>query len=1486
MKIIYKISLLTIIILLTSSCSEKPTYDNPFDPNSSFETIPMQGELVIIQLSDSQAKLQWQLNPTIIGNYIIKRKINEGNFEILCTVNKDTNTYVDTELLTSNTYSYQLIGSNGDIQTDPLSASISTIFTDISNFTLVQENIYTAKLNWQHNCSYEEGYIIERCETSFRDNILSKGVNPDQFRSDQRQNVSPARKDRTVKSNKTGITKDTFTSHDFIQIADLQANVFEFIDDSILPNHTYEYKIYSYTAYNETSEQLLQISMNFPYPENLTIEQNDVHTFTLTWSDISLGEQNYILERKIDDDEFIIIVDNIEPGTEIFLDDINLRNTFENVYYRLYANYETEASQISQVSSEIVFFPISNLIYIQLDINTIELNWIDTNLNEDGFIIEKKVDSENWEFLASVTNISYTDDGAEINHNLQYRVQTYCGINYTDFIETETIDNTFPVPSNLEYEQLTIASVKLTWDDNSVGEEGFKIDKKVGISTWQIEYAIVGENIEEWIDTSAEINEDVQYRIYAFSGNNQSDSIETGVINNSIPAPTDLLITQNDVHTFSLVWNDNSEGEEGFTIERKIDEGNYILVGTNTENDTTFVDDINLTRDNYETIYYKIKTFYQTFYSDSLESSYSINFPPPTNLTYGNLTINSIELTWQDNSTGEEGFKIDKKVGIGTWQIEYAIVGENIEEWTDVNAEINEDVQYRIYAFSGNNQSDSIETGVINNSIPAPTDLLITQDDVHTFSLVWNDNSEGEEGFTIERKIDDGSYILVGTNTENDTTFVDDINQTRDNYETIYYKIKTFYQTFYSDSLESSYSINFPPPTNLTYENLTINSIELNWDDNSTGEEGFKIDKKVGINTWQAEYAIVGENIEEWTDLSAEINEDIQYRIYAFSGNNQSDSVETEVIRIIFTSPFNLQYEHLTLVSVQLAWSDSSNIEEGFKIDKKVGINPWQIEYAIVGENIEEWIDTNAEINENLQYRVYTFSGNNQTDSIETGVIDNTIPAPTNLSIDRLSYTDVKLTWQDNSIGETGFKIDRKVGEGQWQIEFVEVNENIDEWIDENVEVWNLNYYYRIYAYFSYYNSNILESNIFISYSFDNYLAVPYDYSTIQTAIDASNDMDIVLIFPNTYFENINFQGKSITVTSLFLLFQETSFIDQTVIDGNQNGHVVTFNNGETLNSTLLGITITNGFASGSGSDDDGGGVYCEGSSPNLTNLIISNNYADDRGGGIGCDLSNPIITNLTLINNNAGNFGGGLYCDNSNPILTNNIFTGNSASWGGGIYCMMYSDAILNNVDITGNSGGGIWLDLFSDAILNNVKIIDNIGSGIYIHTLSFPSLTNIIISGNVATKGAGIFCGSIASSGSGPQFTNVTLVNNSATSVGGGVYCEYNGNAYFENCIFWNNLPQEVFFRSDGDPNFISFSYSDIQGGQAGIITNNNGTVEWLDGNIDLDPLFVNPNYSNFHLQPGSPCINTGNPDLQYNDPDGTRNDMGAYGGPGGDW
>ena len=66
-------------------------------------------------------------------------------------------------------------------------------------------------------------------------------------------------------------------------------------------------------------------------------------------------------------------------------------------------------------------------------------------------------------------------------------------------------------------------------------------------------------------------------------------------------------------------------------------------------------------------------------------------------------------------------------------------------------------------------------------------------------------------------------------------------------------------------------------------------------------------------------------------------------------------------------------------------------------------------------------------------------------------------------------------------------------------------------------------------------------------------------FKTIQAAIDYSLNGDSILVNPGTYIENINYNGKDIVIGSLFLTTQDTSYIESTVIDGNEQGSVVTF---------------------------------------------------------------------------------------------------------------------------------------------------------------------------------------------------------------------------------------------------------------------------------------------------------------------------------------
>lgn len=171
----------------------------------------------------------------------------------------------------------------------------------------------------------------------------------------------------------------------------------------------------------------------------------------------------------------------------------------------------------------------------------------------------------------------------------------------------------------------------------------------------------------------------------------------------------------------------------------------------------------------------------------------------------------------------------------------------------------------------------------------------------------------------------------------------------------------------------------------------------------------------------------------------------------------------------------------------------------------------------------------------------------------------------------------------------------------------------------------------------------------------------------------------------------------------------------------------------------------------------------------------------------------------------------------------------------------------------------------------------------------LSDPIITNCIIAGNSSTSdfassGGGLFCES-----SSPILTNCTFSDNSVLpSVeydGDGIYARDTSFPVIVNTILWDD-PLAI---STDATSTATVNYSDIRGGWAGT------------GNINSDPLFVDPANGDFHLQSGSPCIDAGNnsaPELPATDMDGQARvqdgdlnlfaivDMGADEVPQGTW
>jgi hypothetical protein len=337
-------------------------------------------------------------------------------------------------------------------------------------------------------------------------------------------------------------------------------------------------------------------------------------------------------------------------------------------------------------------------------------------------------------------------------------------------------------------------------------------------------------------------------------------------------------------------------------------------------------------------------------------------------------------------------------------------------------------------------------------------------------------------------------------------------------------------------------------------------------------------------------------------------------------------------------------------------------------------------------------------------------------------------------------------------------------------------------------------------------------------------LRVPSEYSSIQDAIDAAvPGDDVVVVADGTYSGNLLVQ-KAITIKS-------ENGAENCVIDCANQSRGVTFVGTSASGAVLSGFTITRGNGQ--------------------TNGLFS--QYENWGGAILISNAGSItISDCTLWNNVVSRFGGAIASITSSPVISRCVIENNSAiSGGGGL--LIYNDSpeglppIISNCSITNNPG-------------NNPGI--SRGAGVYlIH--SSATFYNCLIAGNSAISNGGAF---FFSNPCSPNIILCTISNNSVSGSGngyggGGICCFSFSSPVITNSILWGNTAAtgaEIYLSSSS----LQIGYSDVnRGGEENSnISLINSTIALDETNMEADPAFVSVSEGDYHLSPGSPCIDAG--------------------------
>jgi hypothetical protein len=184
-----------------------------------------------------------------------------------------------------------------------------------------------------------------------------------------------------------------------------------------------------------------------------------------------------------------------------------------------------------------------------------------------------------------------------------------------------------------------------------------------------------------------------------------------------------------------------------------------------------------------------------------------------------------------------------------------------------------------------------------------------------------------------------------------------------------------------------------PPaaPSNLSATAISQAQINLSWTDNSSNESGFKIERWDG-SKWQ-QIGTVGANVTIYSDTGLTCNTTYYYQVRAYnasgdSANSNTASATTFACTAAPAAPSALTAAAASQTQINLSWTDNSNNESGFKIERWDDMNDWT-EIDTVGSNITTYANTGLHCGMTYYYRVYAYnasggSANSNTDNATT----------------------------------------------------------------------------------------------------------------------------------------------------------------------------------------------------------------------------------------------------------------------------------------------------------------------------------------------------------------------------------------------------------------------------------------------------------------------------------------------------------------------
>jgi titin len=486
-------------------------------------------------------------------------------------------------------------------------------------------------------------------------------------------------------------------------------------------------------------------------------------------------------------------------------------------------------------------------------------------------------------------------------------------------------------PSGAYAKPLNSSTVQVNWTDSAPSEINFRIERSAtGTGSW-VTAGTTNRNVTSFDDGGRISEEQVCYRVFAVFRNGLSNPSNTSC---TVPpaAPTGLTATMVDHQAIDLAWIDNSAVEDGYQVERATAQaGPYVAVAFVATNTTSYRQSGLTTNTTY---WYRVSANNDGGYSNfsNVASATPMFAAPNAPSALAALPAGSyIQLTWVDNSVNEVGFRFERSVDDGLTWIAVRVLGPNSTITYDYGLGLEQAGCYRVFAYNAYGESAS---NVDCTAIPrGPTDLAAAAAGM-AIELTWSDNSGVEDGYVVQRTDGVTAFRVVAQVPANSTTYRD-IDVISDVTYRYYVSAKKDGGSSYSSNQATAVVATLPPgaPGDVHPIPLGSTAVGVTWADNSTNEEGFRVDRStdggaswvtVGTSWFAAYYP------DQFVDGGRATEEQVCYRALAY--NSVGDSPPSEMACTTPpAAPTNLAATG-SAEGILVTWNDNSAVEDGYYV--------------------------------------------------------------------------------------------------------------------------------------------------------------------------------------------------------------------------------------------------------------------------------------------------------------------------------------------------------------------------------------------------------------------------------------------------------------------------------------------------------------------------------------------------------------------------